>query len=80
MILLLLTTLSFAQDSSTTLERDIVYKQKTEIDFEAVDIEGQLKKPQGSLISEKNRAIFNPLIQIREEWNQEMINSLNQVQ
>ena len=29
----------------------IIYKEKTEIDFEAVDIEGITKKPQGSLIS-----------------------------
>ena len=58
----------------------IVYKEKTEIDFEAVDIEGQLKKPQGSLIAERKNIIFNPLIKVREEWNQEMINSLDQVQ
>ena len=80
MILLILTSLSFAEDNLPVLERDIVYKQKTEIDFETVEIEGQLKKPHGSLVSEQQRAIFNPLIKIREEWNQEMVDSINDIQ
>ena len=57
----------------------IIYKEKTEIDFEAVDIEGITKKPQGSLISETNRAIFNPLVQIRESWSYEMTQSVNDI-
>ena len=73
MILLILSM--FAQAD----EPKIIFKEKTEIDFESVEIEGQLKKPQGSLVSEQQRAIFNPLIKIREEWNQEMIDSLDQV-
>ena len=28
-------------------EPTVVYKKETRIDFEAVDIEGQIKKPQG---------------------------------
>tara|TARA_Y100001973_G_C5022686_1_gene243979 strand:- start:289 stop:513 length:225 start_codon:yes stop_codon:yes gene_type:complete len=73
MIILFLTLFAHADEPT------IVYKEKTEIDFEAVDIEGQLKKPQGTLIAERKNIIFNPLINIREEWNQEMINSLDQV-
>ena len=80
MILLLLTSLSIADDNLPVLERDIVYKQKTEIDFESLEIEGHLKKPHGSLVSEQQRAIFNPLIQVREEWNKEMMDSVNQIQ
>ena len=37
--------------------------------FEAVDIEGSLKKPKGQLISENARAIFNPLIKVRVSWS-----------
>ena len=60
-------------------EPKIVYKENTEIDFESVEIEGQLKKPQGSLISEQNRALFNPLVNIRTNWSSEMIESINQI-
>ena len=73
MILLILSL--FAQAEEPT----VVYKEKTEIDFEAVDIEGQLKKPTGALISERKDIIFNPLVQIRTEWNFEMVESINEI-
>jgi hypothetical protein len=74
MFLLILSLTSYAEEPT------VVYKKETEIDFEAVDIEGNLKKPQGTLISENDRAIFNPLIQIRTNWNVEMTRSLNDIQ
>ena len=74
MFLLILSLTSIAE------EPKVVYKERTEIDFEAVDIEGTLKKPQGTLISESNRAMFNPLIRIREDWSKEMLDSLNDIQ
>ena len=58
----------------------VVYKEKTEIDFEAVDIEGTNKKPMQALIMENNRAIFNPLVKIREGWTNEMTESVEQIQ
>ena len=73
MFLLILTTLSLADEN-------IIYKKKTEIDFEAVDVEGQIKKPPGTLLQEKNRALFNPLVQIRESFSSEMMQSINDVQ
>ena len=43
-IISLLSTTAFAQDG----DRKVVYKQKTEIDFEALNIDGELVKPQGA--------------------------------
>lgn len=71
--LLLITTLSFAE------EIEVIYKQKTEIDFEGVDVEGQLIKPEGQLISEREIAQFNPLIKLRYNFNEEMTQSVNQI-
>ena len=76
MILLFLTLTALAEDPEPT----IIYKKKTEIDFEAVDVEGNLKKPQGSLISERKEIFFNPLVQIREHWSAEMTQSINDIQ
>lgn len=73
MFLLILTTLSMAEDN-------VVYKKRTEIDFEAVDVEGQIKKPPGALLQEKNRALFNPLVHIRETFTSEMTQSINEIQ
>ncbi len=75
MILLLLTSLALAQDDS----REVRYKDKTEIDFEGVDVEGQLVKPQGALLLDRKRASFNPLIKLRADFNLEMSQSVNEI-
>ena len=72
MILFLLTLTSFAEDN-------VVYKKTTEIDFEGVEVEGQLVKPQGSLILERRTAAFNPLIRIRKDFNVEIKESINNI-
>ncbi len=73
-----LTSLAFGDDSEK--EPIIVYKDKTEIDFEALDIEGELIKPQGALLLERNKAAFNPLIKLRKDFNVEMSDSIKQIQ
>ena len=66
--------ITFAQDRATE------YKKRTEIDFEALDITGQMIKPQGSVIIERKKAEFNPLIKIRTDFNQEIANSVKEIQ
>ena len=75
MILLLITSLLYAQED----DREIVYRQKTEIDFEGIDVEGQLVKPQGALLLDRKRASFNPLIKLRTDFNPEMTMSVNEI-
>ena len=57
----------------------IVYKQETEIDFEAIDIEGQLVKPEGILTTERVSATFNPLIRLRMDWDEEISQSVDEI-
>lgn len=71
-----ISTLALADDP----EPKIVYKEKTEIDFEALDIEGELVKPQGALLLERSKAAFNPLIRLRKDFNTEMSNSVREIQ
>ena len=59
--------------------RKVVYKERTEIDFEGVDVAGELVKPQGALLLDRKKAAFNPLIKMRTDFNQEMSNSVNEV-
>jgi len=67
---------AFAQDED---EDSVRYKKKTEIDFEDVSVDGELKKPHGAYLLDKRQSSFNPLIKLKTEFNQEMIESVNQI-
>ena len=75
MFLMLIMNLAFAQDEGRT----VTYKKKTEIDFEGVDISGELVKPQGALLLDRKRASFNPLIKLRADFNPEMSSSVSEI-
>lgn len=72
-----------AQDAGSTDTDDsgraIRYKEKTEIDFEGVDVSGELVKPAGALLLDRRKAQFNPLIRLRSDFNDEMKASVDEV-
>jgi|TARA_R100001163_G_C4956352_1_gene122011 hypothetical protein len=81
--ILVLTVLSFSTaafaDKVDSEGRRIVYKEKTEIDFEGLDLKGELVKPQGILMLDRKRASFNPLIRLRADFDEEMAESVDEV-
>ncbi len=76
-LMLGLSTSAVAQDD--TGGRQVKYKERTEIDFDGVDVSGELVKPAGSLLIDRKKAQFNPLIQLRENFNAEMRESIDEV-
>ena len=66
---------AYADPPETSEDTQIRYRARTEIDFEGVDVVGSLVRPQGSLILDRKKGAFNPLIRLREEFNEEIINS-----
>lgn len=71
---------AFAQDEvDAETGRKIKYKERTEIDFEGVDVAGELIKPSGALLMDVKRSQFNPLIRFRENFDAEMKNSVDEV-
>ena len=72
---------AFAQDdeSDDSSGRRVIYKSRTEIDFEGIEVAGELVKPQGSLLLGRKRASFNPLIKLRADFNDEMDESVDQI-
>ena len=76
-LLFLLLSLAYAGDPKE--EPKVVYKQRTEIDFEGVEIEGELVKPQGSLVLDRRHAKFNPMIKLRTDFDDEMDKSVQEV-
>ena len=73
---LLFPAMAHAQDKE---DRKIIYKERTEIDFEDVDVTGELIKPQGALIISRKKATFPPLIKLREDWNDELKRTIDKV-
>jgi hypothetical protein len=74
MFYFILVSLAFAQE-----DRAVQYSKKTEIDFEGVDVSGELVKPQGALLLDRKRASFNPLIKLRSDFNPEMSDSVREI-
>ena len=71
--------LNIASAQDDTDKPEVTYKKETTIDFEGVDIEGKLVKPQGALLLERKKAHFNPLITLRSDFNKEMNDSVNDI-
>ena len=74
---LLFPVTAHAQDEEES--RKVIYKQRTEIDFDSVDVNGELIKPAGALLIDRKRAKFNPLIRLRTDWKDEMKKSIDKV-
>ncbi|MFZ5475208.1 MAG: hypothetical protein ACOZNI_00410 [Myxococcota bacterium] len=70
---------ALAQDEDDAADRKVVYKSKTEIDFEGLDVSGELVKPSSALVLDRKKASFNPLIKLREDFNPEMEQSIDEV-
>jgi len=80
MLFILVSSFSAAADESDDSDdRKVIYKQRTEIDFEGVEVQGQLVKPQGALLLDRRSASFNPLIKLRTDFDQEMNDSVNEI-
>ena len=76
-VLFLLSGTAYADDNKK--EPKVVYKQRTEIDFEGVEIDGELVKPQGSLVLDRRHAKFNPMIRLRTDFDYEMDKSVHEI-
>ena len=76
-LLFLLSGIVYADEPDE--EPKVVYKEKTEIDFEGVEVQGELVKPQGSLLLERKHAKFNPMIRLRTDFDDLMEDSVQEV-
>ena len=77
-LLLLLSGVAYADDSKED-EPKVIYKERTEIDFEGVEVAGELVRPQGSLVLERKRAQFNSMIKLRTDFDDEMDKSVDEI-
>jgi len=77
LVLFMLSGVAYADE--TEEEPKVIYKERTEIDFEGVEVAGELVRPQGSLVLERKRAKFNPMVKLRTEFDDEIDWSVDEV-
>ena len=77
-LLLLLSGVAYADDSKED-EPKVIYKERTEIDFEGVEVAGELVRPQGSLVLERKRAQFNSMVKLRTNFDDEIDYSVDEI-
>ena len=76
-VLFLLSGVAYANDEEK--EPKVVYKQRTEIDFEGVEVDGELVKPQGALLLDRKRAQFNSMIKLRTDFDDLMEDTVSEI-
>ena len=77
-VLFLLFSFMFLAAQETDEEgRLIKYREKTVIDFEDVMLEGQIKKPSGSFLMDRSKTKFNSLINLKQDFNKELVRSVD---
>ena len=80
LLLMILVSTASADNNSTEEEQPrVIYKERTEIDFEGIELEGKIFKPQEELILERQIALFNPMIQIRDSFLYEINQSVTEM-
>ena len=66
---------AFAQEKGAKIIQEadkIVIRKRTVIDFNDVTVEGELTKPEGSYLMNRNKTRFQSLIRLRDNFNPEL--------
>ena len=50
----------------------VIVRKRTVVDFDDVTVQGELVKPEGSYLLHRNKTRFEPLIQLRENFDREL--------
>jgi len=77
-VLLPLSTLAQAQEEPS-VEPAVTYKSVTEIEFETQDLDGVVTRPNIEYVMERTEGRFPPLIQIRDDFNAELTESISRI-
>ena len=73
--LILLAVPALAQETEKKIIQEadkVVVRKRTVIDFNDVTVEGELTKPEGSDLMNRNRTRFQSLIRLRDNFNPEL--------
>ena len=74
-VALLLASAAVAEETRTRVVQEpdkVVVRKRTVIDFNDVTVEGELVKPEGSYVLNRNQTRFPSLIRLRDNFNPEL--------
>ena len=66
---------AFAEEKGARVIQEadkVVIRKRTVIDFNDVTVEGELTKPEGSYLMNRNKTRFQSLIRLRDNFNPEL--------
>ena len=72
LMLLSLPSVPLAEDKPAP-KPNVVYEKRTEIDFEAETLDGDLKRPDGEYVEARRKVSHSNLIRIREDWREKVL-------
>jgi hypothetical protein len=58
----------------------VIVRKRTVVDFGDVTVQGELVKPEGSYLLNRNKTRFQPLIQLRDDFDAELRKSAGNLQ
>lgn len=83
LLLVLAPLAAHAQETAPEVDessgRQVRYKERTEIDFEGVELDGELVGPPISTLDERRALKFRSFIQLRTDFKPEMAQSVDNV-
>ena len=77
--ILLVAGTAFAQDADQTSNRKVKYKERTEIDFDGVNVDGELTKPAIKTVSGSKAIKFDIMLTLRKDFSKELKKSVDEV-
>ena len=76
---LLLPTVTLAQETTPSTEPTVIYEPVTELEFRDVEVEGTVWKPQVTHVVQRRSASFHPLIKLRTHFQTELVQSAREM-
>lgn len=66
-----------AKEGEAASQPQVIYEQKTVLDFSDVTLEGELARPEGSYLLNRKKARFGSLVELRGDFVPELTKSLD---
>jgi hypothetical protein len=74
-----LVALAIMTTSSTVFAKKVQYRKTQDVNFDAVDVDGAVRSPDGAYLVQKRGIDFNPLYKVRKNFDENIKESVEYV-
>lgn len=71
--------LAIMTTSSTVFAKKVQYRKTQDVNFDAVDVDGAVRSPDGAYLVQKRGIDFNPLYKVRKNFDENIKESVEYV-